>query len=182
MFIFALEHGQGWKVQRRTHKQTERRSCRLILPSPMLLWCSLAAPKLASTYNRAHGTMKEEHDERGGRRKRSRAQFSHITMRVTHANLLLRSSPAHYRTYQRDPKVHQPGWPAGWTSRPRVRRRRATGRVTGGRGAGDADTTDTTAPAACDAPRGRGSAIGTVGADQSRGGGRRRSVIGEEWQ
>ena len=99
-------------------------------------------------------------------------------MRVTHANLLLRSSPAHYRTYQRDPKVHQPGWPAGWTSRPRMRRRRATGRVTGGRGAGDADTTDTTAPAACDAPRGRGSAIGTVGADQSRGGGRRRSVIG----
>ena len=55
-----------------------------------------------------------------------------------------------------------------------------TGRVTGGRGAGDADTTDTTAPAACDAPRGRGSAIGTVGADQSRGGGRRRSVIGDE--
>ena len=52
--------------RRRTHAQTERRSCRLILPSPMLLWCSLAAPKLASTYNRAHGTMKEEHDERGG--------------------------------------------------------------------------------------------------------------------
>ena len=101
-------------------------------------------------------------------------------MQVTHANLLLRSSPAHYRTYQRDPKVHQPGWPAGWTSRPRMRRRRATGRVTGDRGAGDADTTDTTAPAACDAPRGRGSAIGTVGADQSRGGGRRRSVIGDE--
>ena len=62
-------------------------------------------------------------------------------MRVTHANLLLRSSPAHYRTYQRDPKVHQPGWPAGRTSRPRARRRRrATGRVTGDRGAGDADT------------------------------------------
>ena len=54
------------------------------------------------------------------------------------------------------------------------------GRATGDRGAGDADTTDTTAPAACDAPRGRGSAIGTVGADQSRGGGRRRSVIGDE--
>ena len=52
--------------RRRTHAQTERRSCRLILPSPMLLWCSLAAPKLASTYNRTHGTMKEEHDERGG--------------------------------------------------------------------------------------------------------------------
>ena len=101
-------------------------------------------------------------------------------MQVTHANLLLRSSPAHYRTYQRDPKVHWPGWPAGRTSRPRVRRRRATGRVTGGRGAGDADTTDTTAPAACDAPRGRGSAIGTVGADQSRGGGRRRSATGDE--
>ena len=52
-----------------------------------------------------------------------------------------------------------------------------TGRVTGGRGAGDADTTDTTAPAACHAPRGRGSAVGTVGADQRRGGGRRRSVV-----
>ena len=66
MFIFALEHGQGWKVQRRTHKQTERRSCRLILPSPMLLRCSFAVPKLPSTYSRTHGTMKEEHDERGG--------------------------------------------------------------------------------------------------------------------
>ena len=120
-------------MQRRTHAQTERRSCRLILPSPMLLWCSLAAPKLASTYNRAHGTMKEEHDERGGRRKRSRAQFSHITMRVTHANLLLRSPPAHYRTYQRDPKVHQPGWPAGWTSRARMRRRRRRRRRPGPR-------------------------------------------------
>ena len=62
-------------------------------------------------------------------------------MRVTHANLLLRSSPAHYRTYQRDPMVHWPGWPAGRTARPRARRRRrATGRVTGDRGAGDADT------------------------------------------
>ena len=38
---------------------------------------------------------------------------------------------------------HRPtvGWPAGRTSRPRARRRRrATGRVTGDRGAGDADT------------------------------------------
>ena len=60
MFIFALEHGQGWKVQRRTHKQTERRSCRLILPSPMLLWSSLAALKLPSTYSRTHSAMKEE--------------------------------------------------------------------------------------------------------------------------
>ena len=51
------------------------------------------------------------------------------------------------------------------------------GRATGDRGAGDADTTDATAPAACNAPRGRGSVVGTVGADQSRGGGRRRSVI-----
>ena len=37
------------------------------------------------------------------------AGSSHIAMQVTHANLLLRSSPAHYRTYQRDPKVHWPG-------------------------------------------------------------------------
>ena len=66
MFIFASEHGQEWKVQRRTHAKTERRSCRLILPSPMLLRCSFAVPKLPSTYNRTHGTMKEEQNERGG--------------------------------------------------------------------------------------------------------------------
>ena len=58
MFIFASEHGQEWKVQRRTHAETGRRSCRLILPSPMLLRCSFAVPKLPSTYNRAYGTKK----------------------------------------------------------------------------------------------------------------------------
>ena len=109
--------------RRRTHKQTERRSCRLILPSPMLLWCSFAVPKLPSTYNRTHGTMKEEHNESGGGERGAERRLSYIAMQVTHANLLLRSSPAHYRTYQRDPKVHWPGWPAGSTSRPRVRRR-----------------------------------------------------------
>ena len=29
----------------------------------MLLWCSFAVPKLPSTYNRTHGTMKEEEGE-----------------------------------------------------------------------------------------------------------------------
>ena len=123
MFIFASEHGQEWKVQRRTHAKTERRSCRVILPSPMLLRCSFAVPKLPSTYSRTHSTMKEEHNERAGGERGAERRLSYIAMQVTHANLLLRSSPAHYRTYQRDPKVHWPGWPAGSTSRPRVRRR-----------------------------------------------------------
>ena len=109
--------------RRRTHAKTERRSCRLILPSPMLLRCSFAAPKLPSTYNRTHGTMKEEHNERAGGERGAERRLSHIAMQVTHANLLLRSSPAYYRTYQRDPKVHWPGWPADRTSRPRARRR-----------------------------------------------------------
>ena len=110
-------------MQRRTHAKTERRSCRLILPSPMLLRCSFAVPKLPSTYNRTHGTMKEEHNESGGGERGAERRLSHIAMQVTHANVLLRSPPAQYRTYQRDPKVHWPGWPAGSTSRPRVRRR-----------------------------------------------------------
>ena len=113
MFIFASEHGQEWKVQRRTHAKTERRSCRLILPSPMLLRCSFAVPKLPSTYSRTHSTMKEEHNERAGGERGAERRLSYIAMQVTHANLLLRSSPAHYRTYQRDPKVHQPGGPPG---------------------------------------------------------------------
>ena len=110
-------------MQHKTHAQAERRSCRLILPSPMLLRCSFAVPKLPSTYNRTHGTMEEEHNERAGGERGAERRLSHIAMQVTHANLLLRSPPAHYRTYQRDPKVHWPGWAAGSTSRPRVRRR-----------------------------------------------------------
>ena len=89
----------------------------------MLLRCSFAVPKLPSTYSRTHSTMKEEHNERAGGERGAERRLSYIAMQVTHANLLLRSSPAHYRTYQRDPKVHWPGWPAGSTSRPRVRRR-----------------------------------------------------------
>ena len=67
--------------------------------------------------------MEEEHNGRGIGERGAERRLSHIAMQVTHANLLLRSSPAHYRTYQRDPKEHWPGWPADRTSRPRARRR-----------------------------------------------------------
>ena len=81
VFIFALEHRQGWNVQQKTHAKTERRSCRLILPSPMLLRCSFAVPKLASTYNRAHGTMKEGEGEGKGEQSAGWSHYNASTAR-----------------------------------------------------------------------------------------------------
>ena len=47
----------------------------------MLLWCSLAAPKLASTYNRAHGTMKEGEGEGKGEQSAGWSHYNASTAR-----------------------------------------------------------------------------------------------------